>query len=690
MLPLDDWRHRGLVFSLAASAALVVCCSGESSKDGRAGGGAGAARDASVGGAGNAGTAGTAAGGQGGTAGGTGGVGIAGAGIGGFGGTITPGPIDANRFDGLCDDRCIFPGGQLCGRIGSNCGRGFVECPVECGDAGFFCGGSGLANICGAARDSGACKPVVCNQPGGQYCGVIGGGCGDALDCGACLPPFTCGGGGVPGVCGFPDPGDCMPAVCNPGPVTFCGAIGDGCGKGLDCGACPAGQRCVDNVCSAPCPFCTPTGPCDGGVGTTISGIAVTPSLLNPIPVSGAVVFIPGLAAGAKLPPLADGPTCSECVAPTTDMVVAFAVTGPDGRFTLRGVPSGSGIPIVVQLGSWRRQTTIDVLPCVDNALPAGTVRLPRNQREGDVPLTAVSTGSHDTIECLLRKIGIDDAEFTNPSGTGRIHLYRSNGATIDATTPDEEELKGTTRGSGGWARYNQILLPCEGTEILETPEALGNFADYANRGGRVLATHFSYAWLFHNGSLGTVGTWTAGSANPPSPLAVDVVTSFAAGADFAAWLSTVGALSRPAPPQLLITAPHADLGALTTGGGAKLWLSSFSPATSQAVSIEAPVSSPPAKSCGRIIFSDFHASVATPQSTTFPGECEPALSLSAEEKALAFMLFDLASCTGPKVAPPIVRPPPPPPVPPPPLPPQPPLPPPPDVNGTLRVFEQR
>jgi hypothetical protein len=245
--------------------------------------------------------------------------------------------------------------------------------------------------------------------------------------------------------------------------------------------------------------------------------------------------------------------------------------------------------------------------------------------------------------------------------------------------------------GGGEWGRYGQILLPCEGAEMLETAEALGNLTDYVNRGGRVLATHFSYVWLFHNGALGNLATFTPGSANPPSPLATDVVTSSAMGADFAKWLGAVNALSRPAPPQMQIMAPHADLGALVAGGGARLWLSSFSPSTSQTLSVETPILSPPDKSCGRIIFSDFHASVAAPLSTTFPGECDADLALTAEEKALAFMLFDLTSCTGAKVSAPPVRPPPAPPGSPPPLPPPVPPPPPvPEMTTTLRVIEPR
>jgi hypothetical protein len=669
MHSLRHWSHRSTFLPLFAIAnALVGGCVGPS-RDGVGGGGGRIVQDASLDRATNGGTGGGA--------------------TGGFGGTIVPPPppADANPSDGLCSDQCFLPGGQFCGRIGSNCGSGWVDCPDSCGVAGFLCGGSGLPNICGASRDSGVCKAVSCHQPGGQYCGVIGGGCGDALDCGDCPAPLTCGGGGTPRVCGLTG-GDCIPAVCTAGSVTFCGSIGDGCGKLLDCGACPGDARCIDNVCGASCPLCTQVPQCDGGVGTSVSGIAVTAALTNPHPLPGAIVFIPNVTAGAKLPPLADGPGCSQCASPSVHDVVVFAITGPDGRFVLRNVPAGNAIPIVVQIGAWRRQTTIEVSPCVDNPLPAGTVRLPRSHTEGDIPLTALATGSHDTMECLLRKIGVEDAEFTNPSGTGRVHLYHSTGATIDAATPDESALKGMATGEGSWGRYHQVLLPCEGAEILETSEALANLTDYANRGGRVLATHFSYVWLFRNGSLGTIGTWSTGSANPPTPLGADVVTSFMAGADFATWLGAVGALSRTMPPQMSITAPHADLGAITAGSGTKLWLSSFSPATTQAVSVEMPTSLPADKSCGRVIFSDFHGGASAAPSATFPRECDADMTLSSEEKALEFMLFYLGSCAGPRVAPPTVLPPPAPPAPPPPSPPRRPPPPAPQMNASVRVIE--
>ena len=64
---------------------------------------------------------------------------------------------------------------------------------------------------------------------------------------------------------------------------------------------------------------------------------------------------------------------------------IATALSDPTGHFILTGVPSGANVPIVVQLGKWRRQTSIPMVNgCIDNPLTdPNLTRLPKNQMEG-------------------------------------------------------------------------------------------------------------------------------------------------------------------------------------------------------------------------------------------------------------------------------------------------------------------
>ena len=80
-----------------------------------------------------------------------------------------------------------------------------------------------------------------------------------------------------------------------------------------------------------------------------------------------------------------------------------------------------------MQTGKWRRQITVPNVPaCTSTALTdKNQTRMPQNKSEGDIPLIAIATGGSDAVECLLRKVGIDEAEFTNDSGAGRMHLFQ-------------------------------------------------------------------------------------------------------------------------------------------------------------------------------------------------------------------------------------------------------------------------
>jgi hypothetical protein len=554
------------------------------------------------------------------------------------------------------------------GRAGSS--GGTAGSAGRGGGGGADDGGDSDISVIADSGDAEACTPIRCTTPNGNYCGRIGDGCGRAIDCGLCTDGLTCGGGGTFGVCGaLPDSGACKPTTCQPVGGTYCGTIGNGCGGTLECGPCPTGQTCglnTANVCGKPCPLCPLIPTCTDAGATTVSGRVTTGAAANPDPVYKASVYIPNVAIGEKLGPIPSGASCDRCSPLTQNVALASAVTGPDGTFVLQGkVPAGQGIPLVVQLGKWRYETTIDIHPCAANMLATGTARLPRTQAEGNIPLTALSTGNVDALECILRKIGVADTEFGNPGGTGRIHFYRNNGANYDAATPNQLALVGNAAVMDS---YDQILFPCEGSQTNESAQALTNFVDYTSKGGRVFTTHFSYTWLYTNGGFATAGQWQVAQANPPNPLIANIDVTHPRGQDFANWLGHVGALSNPSPPQVSINDPRRNLNAVPQGQGGVRWIYTDDPIIVQHMTIDTPVIVPqdPDKVCGRVVYSDFHVANAQNGALTFPAEC-PTNDLVPQEKILEFMLFDLASCIG------IDKPPAPPPLPPPPPPPLPP-----------------
>jgi hypothetical protein len=144
------------------------------------------------------------------------------------------------------------------------CGTG--TCP-----ANQTCGGGGVPNVCG-------CTPTTCTAQG-KNCGMISDGCGNMLNCGSTCPANqTCGGGGTANVCG------CTPQSCG---NRNCGTISDGCGGTPSCGSCTLPQTCggggTANVCG-----CLPTtcaaqgkncGTISDGCGMTLScGACVAPN----------------------------------------------------------------------------------------------------------------------------------------------------------------------------------------------------------------------------------------------------------------------------------------------------------------------------------------------------------------------------------------------------------------------------
>jgi hypothetical protein len=396
---------------------------------------------------------------------------------------------------------------------------------------------------------------------------------------------------------------------------------------------------------------------CPGnGITTTLTGTVYAPNGLDPI--SGALVYIPN----APVLPFAPGVACQKCSDAVSGSPLVSATTAPDGSFQLQNVPAGSNIPVVIQLGRWRRQLVVQtVTACTGNTQPAPFFRLPRNQGEGDIPLMAMTTGAADPLECILRQIGIDDAEFTNPTGTGRIHIYVSNGASSPTgDAPGVSALfAAPDGGSGPIDDYDMVILACNGGPTVPWPNVAtaaneAALIDYANRGGRVFASHFSYVWLENAPPFQGTATWQTQQTAPPDPLTGVVDFTNPKGQAFAQWLQNVGAAGSP-PVYGNVSQLHQTRRDITAVNAAEAqqWLYWKNGSTSVPLhyTFNTPVAQ--ASPCGRVLFSDFHVDTLTGFGN-FPQECAPpGTPLSAQGHVLEFMLFDLESCVAPPVPPP-------------------------------------
>jgi hypothetical protein len=642
-----------------------------------------------------------------------------------------------------------------CGQAGDGCGH-TLNCDP---DGGTACpAGDTCQAVSGGAVEcvphTTVCMPTTCAA---QHisCGSAGDGCGNLLNCypgdaGACTGGGVCesvSGGAVECV---PPAQTCTPTTCAALGYN-CGFAGDNCGNLLNC------NGVADAGCALP-EFCGGAGPnqcgfgtdggtsftaCASGHPTTITGIAYTatdPTMfdtpITPDPIAGAYVWVPS---SGTLPGITPGISCETCANPPN--ALAFAITAADGSFTLPNVPvTGTGtvnVPIIVQVGRWARIQTFPVTACGTTALPTYTagkdvqLRLPRTSSEGNLPWFAFDTGSVDALECVLLKMGVDSSMFAAPStvitdmgagapvaGGTRVAMYTSP----DTATAKKKGGGTTTTNQGGafapdnsytggdklytspstMQNFDAVLFPCVGAEVTANKSAtdLQNVVNYANSGGRVFGTHYSYAWTFedyqnapttttpsaYGWGCTTTGTdakgnetynpcstpgETVGEWHPEQTIANDVTanidTSQTYGQTFGQWMVDLGAATLVSGAvggavgpgtnvQFDIDNARFDLDSVNSE--AEQWAYTENDAGSpsvQQMTFETPVNAAAGGQCGRVVFSDFH--VNNTKSTygyQFPAECTDDTgtttkahlpALTSQERALEYMIFNLTSC---------------------------------------------
>jgi hypothetical protein len=391
------------------------------------------------------------------------------------------------------------------------------------------------------------------------------------------------------------------------------------------------------NASSACTGLCVQQVRCAPGVSTTLSGTAYVPNGTDPL--YNAVVYVPN----APLEPFTEGPSasCAACGAPVSGSPLVKTRTAADGSFNLADVPSGSNIPLVVQIGKWRRQVTIPlVTACVNTAVDPNLTRLPKNHTEGDIPLTAVVTGEADALECALIDFGVDEAELTGQGYGGRIHMFGGNG--FDATTwADQSDLPGLL------PKYDAVFYDCDGA-IPGGPDPMKQpIIDYANLGGRVYTSHFGYGILENSPFVSTMKL-SSPTQDGDFVHASGLVSGSKIDAQaFLQWLGEVHALTGNGT--LDISLPKHDLDAILPPASA--WLSTGATSsvgvTTQLYSFATPLGADPGAQCGEVVYASYHVTGIIGTATGEWEGCAPE-TVTAQERAFEFLVFDLPTCAGP------------------------------------------
>jgi hypothetical protein len=283
-------------------------------------------------------------------------------------------------------------------------------------------------------------------------------------------------------------------------------------------GNCPdAGLQCQELLTCAP------------GQGPTITGVVYDPAAQNPI--YNALVMIPN----GAVPAFPPGVSSAQCGGTSLPQAVSYAYSDFHGKFTLSAIPIGTSIPLLIQIGRWRRQVTINTssLTCggtlnistgcsgVNNyAGTAGCLtRLPRTESEGNIPEIAIATGGLDPEECLLYRMGVASSQFTDENGGGRVNVFvnsanGSGGSTLASPNANHDlsYLLGFTCPFGVCPQITPT--GCTSTAITNPGFETGNLNGWTKTGSYAVATNAashsgSYSAYLGSASANNSGTNT-------------------------------------------------------------------------------------------------------------------------------------------------------------------------------------
>ena len=386
---------------------------------------------------------------------------------------------------------------------------------------------------------------------------------------------------------------------------------------------------------------------CPSGTTTEVVGKLYAGNGKDPIP--GAAVFVPV----DNLPEFPPGLGCDLCN--DTPPAVTQAITNFDGSFRLKGTPAGK-FPLVARLGRFQRVVAMESVACVENTVPAdpgtgtGIVRLPKKNRELSpqdyIPRIAVVSGDYDQIECVLKRIGIDELDMYNGRAVGSRNPPAI--AELGALLADETKL----------LSYNIVVVNCTDNQyqgLLATPQVKKNLEKFVRSGGRLYVTDWAYDVIEQVPEFAPYLCFEPQSlpgpamclAAPEKPTAADSRSYYGGqyrvlDKEMVKWLEQMpGVINRNAQVAVdysfVVVSKASDDPKTQT----KVWVDG--PASSygnrpQTVTFDY-------NSCGRVHFSTYNTEPdgVVSEGSRWPSSCKS--NFSPQERLLEYLFFNIASC---------------------------------------------